>query len=167
MLAPGIGWRQQNKNEVDGLVINTTGVGILATVSSVSTTGIYWIQNNNVAAPTTASGTIYGIRVSSGNGVGNPIVCLKISGNTTAGSTNGVTTAPGIGLRQSHSDPGGGIGTFRIDGLTPTPSNDAQMEAYVGNAGQNPGSANGSFGATGVASISAGATFTASTCSIP
>ena len=148
-------------------VTNTTGVGILATVSSVSTTGIYWIQNNTVAAPTTVSPSIYGIRVSSGNGVGNPTVCLKISGNVTAGSTNGATTAPGIGLRQSHVDPGGGIGTFNIDGLTPNPSNDAQMEAYVGNTGQNPGSANGSFGATGVASISAGGTFHTSTCSIP
>ena len=47
-------------------ITNTTGVGILATVSSVSSTGIYWIQNNTVTAPTVASGTVYGIRVSSG-----------------------------------------------------------------------------------------------------
>jgi HYR domain/Bacterial Ig domain len=145
-------------------ITNTTGNGILATVSSVSSTGIYWIQNNNVAAPTTSSGTIYGIRVSSGNGVGNPTVCLKVSGNTTAGSTNGSVTAPGIGLRQSHSDPGGGVGTFNIEGLSPNPSNDAQMEAYVGNAGQNPGSANGTFGTTGVAAISSGGTYHAGTC---
>jgi len=128
---------------------------------------VFYVQNNSVAAPTVSSGTVYGIRVNSGNGVGNPTVCLKISGNTTAGSTNGSVTAPGIGLRQSHSDPGGGIGTFQIFGLSPSPSNDAQMEAYVGNGNQNPGSANGTFGATGVASISGGGTFTANACTIP
>jgi len=74
-------------------------------------------------------------------------------------------TAPGIGLRQNHLS--GGTGTFQIDGLSPSPADDAQMEAYVGNTGQNPGSANGTFGATGVASISSGATFTAGSCTIP
>jgi len=148
-------------------VSNTTGNGILSTLRSVSSNGIFRIENNTVAQPTVASGTVYGIRADSGNGVGAPTLCLKISGNTTAGSTTGVVTAPGIGLRQSHVDPGGGIGTFNIDGLTPNPSNDAQMQAYVGNAGQNPGSANGSFGATGVASISAGATYHTGTCTIP
>jgi hypothetical protein len=92
-------------------------------------------------------------------------VCLKIDGNTTSGSTNGTTTAPGIGLRQNHLS--GTVDTFKIDGLTPSPATDAQMEAYVGNGGQNPLSANGTFGATGVASISAGATFTSGTCTIP
>jgi hypothetical protein len=152
-----------HNNNVSG----NTGNDILSTVRSVSSNGIFHIENNTVAQPTTSSGTIYGIRVDSGNGVGSPTVCLKINGNTTTGSTNGVTTAPGIGLRQSHVDPSGGIGTFQIQGLAPSPSNDAQMEAYVGNAGQNPGSANGTFGATGVASISAGGTFTANTCTIP
>ena len=150
----------------DNNVRNTTGNGILSTVRSVSSTGIFHIENNTVAQPTTASGTVYGIRADSGNGTGSPTVCLKIDGNTTAGSTNGTITAPGIGLRQSHSDPAGGIGTFNIDGLTPDPSNDAQLEAYVGNAGQNSGSSNGSFGATGVASISGGATFHRGTCTI-
>ena len=151
----------------DNNVRNTTGNGILSTVRSVSSTGIFHIENNTVARPTTASGTVYGIRADSGNGTGSPAVCLKIDGNTTGGSTNGSITAPGIGLRQSHSDPAGGIGTFNIDGLTPDPSNDAQMEAYVGNAGQNPVSANGTFGATGVASISSGATYHKGTCTIP
>src|SRR5204862_6880783 len=116
-------------------ISNTTGNGIRTAISSVSTIGIFHIQNITVAQPTTSSGTVYGIRVSSGNGVGNPPVCLKLSGNTTAGSTSGAVTAPGIGLRQSHSDPGGSVGTFNIEGLSPNPSNDAQMEAYVGNAG--------------------------------
>jgi large repetitive protein len=151
----------------DNTVSNTTGNGILSTLRSVSSNGVFRIQNNNVAQPTALSGTVYGIRADSGNGLGAPTLCLKISGNTTAGSTNGAITAPGIGLRQSHADPGGGIGTFNIDGLTPNPSNDAQMQLYVGNLGQNPGSANGTFGANGVASISSGATYHAGTCTIP
>jgi hypothetical protein len=148
-------------------VSNTSGNGILSTLRSVSSNGTFRIQNNTVAQPTVASGTVYGIRADSGNGLGSPNLCLAISGNTTAGSTNGSITAPGIGLRQSHADPQGGIGTFRIEGLTPSPANDAQMQTYVGNTGQNPGSVNGTFGATGVASISTGGTFTSSTCTIP
>jgi len=146
-------------------VRNTVGNGILATVRNVSSSGIFHIENNTVARPTTSSGTIYGIRVDSGNGTGAASVCLKIAGNTTTGSTNGTTTAPGIGLRVQHS---GTTSTMQIDGLTPSPASDGgQMEAYVGNTGQNPGSANGSFGFNGVSSISGGATYTASTCSIP
>ena len=153
----------------DNTISNTTGNGILATVRNVDSTGIFHIENNNVSAPTTTANAIYGIRVDAGNGgeSAGATVCLKIDGNITAGNTNGsaTITAPGIGLRQNHAT--GPVATFNIDGLTPNPSNDAQMEAYVGNAGQNPGSANGSFGATGVASISGGATFHAGTCTIP
>lgn len=151
----------------DNNVSNTSGNGILSTLRSVSSNGIFRIQNNTVARPTVASGTVYGIRADSGNGLGSPNLCLAISGNTTSGSTNGSLTAPGIGLRQSHAEPQAGIGTFRIDGLTPSPANDAQMQTYVGNTGQNPGSANGTFGATGVASISSGGTFTSGICTIP
>jgi hypothetical protein len=136
-------------------VSNTNGDGILSTVRSVSSNGIFHIENNNVSAPTTTANAIYGIRVDSGNGQGgSPTVCLKIDGNATAGNTNsgGTIVAPGIGLRQSHSDPNGGTGTFNIDGLSPNdPSNDAQMETYVGNGtgGQNPNTVNGNFGAFG------------------
>jgi uncharacterized repeat protein (TIGR01451 family) len=147
-------------------VSNTTGNGILSTVRSTDGTGVFFIQNNTVAQPTSVSGTIYGIRVDSGNNTEatGATVCLKISGNTTVGSTNGSLTAPGIGLRQNHAAV---VSSFQIDGLVPASANDAQMEAYVGNAGQNPGSANGTFGATGVNSISGGATYTNSTCIIP
>ncbi|HTP11094.1 MAG TPA: PKD domain-containing protein, partial [Anaerolineae bacterium] len=150
----------------DNNISNTTGNGILSTVRSTNGTGVFSIQNNTIAQPTTSSGTIYGIRVDSGNGAEatGATVCLKISGNTTAGSTNGSITAPGIGLRQNHTAI---VSSFQIDGLSPTPANDAQMEAYVGNVGQNPGSANGTFGATGVAAISGGGTYTAGTCIIP
>ena len=152
----------------DNTVSNTTGNGILSTIRSVDGTGIFHIENNNVAQPTLVSGTTYGIRVDAGNGTesAGATLCLKISGNTTAGSHNATDTviAPGIGLRQQHTVV---TSTFQIDGLTPATANDAQMEAYVGNAGQNPGSANGTFGATGVASVSAGATYVAATCTIP
>jgi hypothetical protein len=149
----------------DNNVSKTNGNGILATVRSASSSGIFHIQNNTVGRPTASSGTIYGIRVDSGNGIGAASVCLKISGNSTIGSTNGTTTAPGIGLRVQHT---GTSSTMQIDGLTPSPAADGgQMETYVGNTGQNPGSANGSFGVNGVSSISSGATYTASTCTIP
>ena len=149
----------------DNSVSQTVGNGILATVRNVSSSGIFHIENNNVARPTVSSGTIYGIRVDSGNGLGASSICLKISGNTTVGSTNGTTTAPGIGLRVQHT---GTTSTMQIDGLTPATATDGgPMETYVGNTGQNPGSANGTFGINGVSSISAGATYTASTCTIP
>jgi hypothetical protein len=149
----------------DNNVSQTVGNGILATVRNVSSSGIFHIENNIVARPTVSSGTIYGIRVDSGNGLGASSICLKISGNTTAGSTNGTTTAPGIGLRVQHT---GTTSTMQIDGLTPATATDGgPMETYVGNTGQNPGSANGTFGINGVFSISAGATYTASTCTIP
>src|SRR5207302_1612613 len=117
----------------DNNVSKTTGNGILATVRSAGSSGIFHVENNTVARPTTSSGTIYGIRVDSGNGVGASSVCLKISGNTTTGSTNGTTTAPGIGLRVQHT---GTTSTMQIDGLTPSPASDGgQMETYVGNTG--------------------------------
>ena len=148
-------------------VSNTTGNGILSTIRDVDGNGVFSIVNNTVNQPIQGT-TAYGIRVDSGNG-GESVgatVCLKISGNTTTGGKNGsgTITAPGIGLRQNNQT--GPAGTFNIDGLTPNPSNDAQMEAYVGNIGQNPGSANGTFGADGVASIDSGATFHAGTCTI-
>ena len=147
-------------------ISNTTGNGILSTIRSADGTGIFHIENNTVVKPTGTSEE--GIRVDSGNGgeATGATVCLKIDGNTTEGSSNtsGTIKFPGIGLRQQHVAP---VAIFRIDGLSPDPSNDAQMEAYVGNAGQNPGSVNGTFGATGSASISGGATFTAATCTIP
>lgn len=149
-------------------VQHTQGNGILSTIRSTDGTGIFKIENNSVTN-LTAPGNQYAIRVDSGNGTesAGATVCLKIDGNTAVGTSNAshTITNPGIGLRQNHAS--GPVATFRIDGLTPNPSNDAQMEAYVGNAGQNPGSANGTFGATGVASISGGATFQASTCTIP
>jgi hypothetical protein len=150
----------------DNNVSNTTGNGILSTIRSVDGTGIFHIQNNIVAKPTTLSGTIYGIRVDAGNGgeATGATVCLLITGNNTTGSTNAsmTITAPGIGIRQNHTAP---VATFRIEGLSPTPASDGQMETYV--SSQNPASAPGTFGTGGTASISAGATFTASTCTIP
>jgi hypothetical protein len=150
----------------DNNVMNTTGNGILSTIRSTDGTGIFNILNNTVARPTSASGTVYGIRADAGNGSesAGATVCLKIAGNTTTGSTNGTLTAPGIGLRDNHAS--GPVATFNIDGLTPNPASDGgPMEGYVN--GQNPGSVAGTFGVGGTASISAGATFHAATCTIP
>jgi len=146
-------------------VQNTTGNGILSTIRSTDGTGVFNIANNTVSRPTLVSGTVYGIRVDAGNGSesAGATVCLKILGNTTTGSTNGTTTAPGIGLRDQHVAP---VATFNIDGLTPNPASDGgPMEGYVN--GQNPASASGSFGVGGTASISSGASFHAATCTIP
>ena len=145
-------------------ISNTTGNGILSTIRSADGTGIFHIENNTVVKPTGTS--VYGIRVDSGNGTEatGAIVCLKITGNTTEGSSNGSGTIkfPGIGLRQQHTIV---TSTFRIDGLIPSPANDAQMELYV--SGQNPASVAGTFGTGGTASVSSGATYTVSTCTIP
>lgn len=65
----------------------------------------------------------------------------------------GENRAAGIGLRQEHS---AGTNVFNIYGLSPNPSNDAQMIAYVSD--NNPNSATGTAG-TRVSAISSGATF--------
>jgi len=146
-------------------VKNTQGEGIFAAVRNTDGTGNFKIENNTVLAPSGA-GLKYGIRVDSGNGneATGAHVVLKIAGNTTAGSTSGAVTNPGIGLRQQHA---GVTSTFAIEGLTPSPANDLQMSQYVGNKGQNPGSADGRLGSNGADSISSGATFTAKAVVIP
>ncbi|MGX9053219.1 beta strand repeat-containing protein [Mesorhizobium sp. 14Argb] len=139
-------------------VQHTQGAGILSTIRSVDGTGYFKIQNNSVTN-LTAPGLQYGIRVDSGNGseATGAHVILQIDGNTAVGHSNagGTITDPGIGIRQQHT---GVISTLQIVGLAPSPANDAQMEAYV--SGQNPGSAAGTFGTGGTASISSGATYT-------
>ncbi|WP_052292088.1 hypothetical protein [Mesorhizobium japonicum] len=139
-------------------VQHTQGAGILSTIRSVDGTGYFKIQNNSVTN-LTAPGLQYGIRVDAGNGTEatGAHVILQIDGNIAVGHSNagGTITDPGIGIRQQHS---GVTSTFQIVGLAPSPANDAQMETYV--SGQNPGSAAGTFGTGGTASISSGATYT-------
>ncbi len=139
-------------------VQHTQGPGILSTIRSVDGTGYFKIENNSVTN-LTAPGLQFAIRVDSGNGTesSGAHVTLQIDGNTAVGTSNAghTITDPGIGIRQQHT---GVTSTFQIVGLSPSPANDAQMEAYV--SGQNPGSASGTFGTGGTASISSGATYT-------
>ncbi len=82
-------------------------------------------------------------------------MCLEISGNTTAGSTNNDTgtTSPGINLRKQGTDPN--VNTFGIDGMTATAS--PGVETYVN--GLNT-STSGTFGVGGTALLSAASGFT-------
>ncbi len=104
----------------------TDGNGILATARNSNGTLQVKIQNNNVAAP--LSSVRPGIRVDSGNGLGNALVCLNISGNTSAGSGGSL----GIGLRKQGTLPG--TNAFGVNGMAATSS--PGVEAYVN--GLNP-----------------------------
>ncbi|MGH6690817.1 MAG: beta strand repeat-containing protein, partial [Gammaproteobacteria bacterium] len=101
----------------------TDAMGILA--RSVNNTGSMTIAvtDNTVAAP--LSGFREGIQVHSGSsaGTGNTSVCLKITGNTTAG-TGG---ADGIGLRKQGTNPA--VHAYAVDGMVATSS--PGVETYV------------------------------------
>jgi YVTN family beta-propeller protein len=119
-------------------ISQTDGNGILLVGRGNGTGAILnvGIRNNTVAAP--LGGVRPGIRVDAGNANSvDDAVCLDISGNTTAGSSN----TSGIGLRKQ-----GTVATtndFGIEGMAATSS--PGVEQYVGNGagGKNPGSANG------------------------
>ena len=115
------------------------------------------ITNNTVGAPLSGN---HGIRVDSGNSQSaDETVCLSISGNTTAGSTNtNGTTFPGIGLRKQ-----GTVATthsFGITGMSATSS--PGVENYVNSLNT---STSGTFGTGGTALISAQSGFTS--CTLP
>ncbi|HWS90419.1 MAG TPA: Ig-like domain-containing protein [Pyrinomonadaceae bacterium] len=132
-----------NVSQTDGVGINVIARNSLCTINTR-------ITDNTVAAPTTTTAARAGIRVDSGSTLGDTNMCLDLRNNTTAGSSNGVTTSPGINIRKQ-----GSVATtndFGIEGLTPSPATGAQASTYV--AGQNPGSASGSFGTGGAASLS-------------
>ncbi len=144
-------------------ISQTNGNGILVNTIGATGQAHVRIRTNTVAAPTSASGTTYGIRVSSGNASSaNETVCLEISGNTTAGDNDGAgTIAPGIGLRKQGTNPA--VNAFGIVGLPGGSTSSPAVETYVDS--QNPGSASGSFGVGGTALISATSGF--STCVEP
>jgi hypothetical protein len=138
----------------------TDGPGIFAIARNSSCTLNVKIQNNTVAAPATTTAARAGIRVDSGSSAGDTTLCLNISGNITAGSTNiaTTTTSPGINLRKQ-----GTVSTtnsFAINGMaaTATPG----VENYVN--GLNT-STPGTFGVGGTALLSATSGF--SNCSLP
>jgi hypothetical protein len=102
-------------------VANTDGNGILAVARGSAAVMRATVQNNAVSAPLTSVRP--GIRVDAGSAIGNVSVCLKISGNTSAGSGG----SRGIGLRKQGPNPA--VNAFAVDGMvaTATPA----VEAYV------------------------------------
>jgi hypothetical protein len=133
-------------------VSQTDGPGIYALARGSQCTLNTRITNNTVAAPATTSAARAGIRVDSGSSAGDTTLCLDIHTNTTAGSTNTATstTSPGINIRKQGTVQA--TNEFGIEGLSPSPATAAQAESYVSSL--NPGSASGTFGTTGTASLS-------------
>ena len=132
-------------------ISQTDGPGIYALARNSSCTHVTKITGNNVAAPATTTAARAGIRVDSGSAAGDATVCLKISGNTTAGSTNTgtSTTSPGINLRKQGTAPA--TNTFGIEGLSPSPTGTPTVENHVN--GMNS-SSSGNFGVGGTALLS-------------
>ena len=140
--------------------MGTDGPGIFPIVRASGSTMIAKVLNNTAAAPITTNAARAGIRVDSGSAVGDTTLCLEISGNTTAGSTNSATatTSPGINLRKQGTDPA--VNTFGIEGMAATAS--PGVENYVN--GFNT-STSGTFGVGGTALLSAQSGFT--NCTAP
>jgi hypothetical protein len=141
-------------------VMGTDGPGIFPIVRDSGSTMTARVLNNTVAAPITTNAARAGIRVDSGSATGDTTLCLEISGNTTAGSTNTgtATTSPGINLRKQGTDPA--VNAFGIEGMAATSS--PGVENYVN--GLNT-STSGTFGVGGTALLSAASGFT--NCNAP
>jgi hypothetical protein len=141
-------------------VMGTDGPGIFPIVRDSGSTMTARVLNNTVAAPITTNAARAGIRVDSGSSEGDTTMCLELSGNTTAGSTNTATatTSPGINLRKQGTDPA--VNTFGIEGMAATAS--PGVENYVN--GLNT-STSGTFGTGGTALLSAASGFT--NCTAP
>ena len=139
--------------------MGTDGQGIFAIVRDSGSTMTARILNNTVAAPI-ANAARSGIQASSGSAQGDTTLCLEISGNTTAGSTNTGTgtTSPGIALRKQGTDPA--VNTFGIEGMAATAS--PGVENYVN--GLNT-STSGTFGVGGTTLLAAQSGFT--NCTAP
>jgi hypothetical protein len=140
----------------------TDGPGIFNIARGSNCTLINRIVNNTVAAPNTTNAARAGIRVDSGSAVGDNTLCLEISGNTTAGSTNTATstTSPGINLRKQGTDPA--VNDFGIEGLSPSPTGTPTVENHVNSLNT---STSGTFGVGGTALLSAASGFTS--CNAP
>ena len=138
-------------------VMGTDGPGIYAIVRDSGSTMTARVLNNTVAAPITTNAARAGIRVDSGSAQGDTTLCLEISGNTTAGSTNTATstTSPGINLRKQGTDTT--VNTFGIEGLTPSPTGTPTVENWVNSLNT---STSGTFGVGGTALLSAQTGFT-------
>ena len=138
-------------------VMGTNGPGIFPIVRDSGSIMTARVINNVVAAPNATNAARAGIRVDSGSAQGDTTLCLEISGNTTAGSTNSdtATTSPGINLRKQGTNPD--VNTFGIEGLSPSPTGTPNVENHVN--GLNT-STSGTFGVGGTALLSAQTGFT-------
>ena len=122
------------------------------------------VQNNTISTlPASAGTSILVENGSSGNAAFNPSVCANISANTAAGGGPDAfgNSNPGIVLLKDGTPT---TYPFRIVGLTPSPANATQTEAYV--TTQNPNSGlGGGFFAGKRAAVILGDTF--SSCTLP
>jgi hypothetical protein len=143
-------------------VSQTDGPGIFAIARNSTCTLNTKITNNTVAAPATTTSARAGIRVDSGSAAGDTTLCMQLTGNTTAGSTNTatVTTSPGINLRKQGTTVG--TNDFGIVGLSPSPTGTPTVENYVN--GLNT-STSGTFGVGGTALLSGTSGFIS--CTLP
>jgi hypothetical protein len=141
-------------------VMGTDGPGIFPIVRDSGSTMTARVINNTVAAPITTNAARAGIRADAGSAAGDTTLCLEISGNTTAGSTNSgtATTSPGINLRKQGTDPN--VNTFGIEGLSPSPTGTPNVENFVNSLNT---STFGTFGVGGTALLSAQTGFTSCT----
>ena len=141
-------------------VMGSDGVGIFVIVRDSGSTMTARVLNNTVAAPIATNAARAGIRADSGSAEGDTTLCLEISGNTTAGSTNSdtATTSPGINLRKQGTDP---TSTPSASKGWPRPRSPG-VENYVN--GLNT-STSGTFGVGGTALLSAQSGFT--NCNAP
>jgi hypothetical protein len=138
-------------------VSDTDGPGIFAIARGSDCSLTARILSNAVAAPDTTTAARAGIRVDSGSAAGDTTLCLEISGNTTAGSTNTgtSTTSPGINLRKQGTSTT--VNIFGIEGLSPSPAGTPTVENFVN--GLNT-STSGTFGVNGTALLSGTSGFT-------
>ena len=143
-------------------VMGTDGPGIFVIIRDSGSTMNARILNNTVAAPITTNAARAGIRIDSGSAEGNTRLCVEISGNTTAGSTNTATstTSPGINLRKQGTN--AAVNVFGIVGLAPSPTGTPTVENFVN--GQNT-STSGTFGVNGTALLSGTTGFVS--CTMP
>ncbi|MEO8379360.1 MAG: hypothetical protein ABI779_06830, partial [Acidobacteriota bacterium] len=136
-----------NVSGTDGNGIKILGTEALGTMNVT-------ISNNTVGAPV-ATALREGIRLDAGGstaGTDNDI-CLSITGNITAGSSDGFDTAPGIRLRKQGTSTT--VNAFGIEGMAATSS--PGVENYVG--GLNT-SANGTAGGGGTSGVILGSATT-------
>ncbi|HVF61353.1 MAG TPA: Ig-like domain-containing protein [Thermoanaerobaculia bacterium] len=138
-------------------VSDTDGPGIFAIARGSDCSLTARILNNTAAAPDTTTAARAGIRVDSGSAAGDTTLCLEISGNTTAGSTNTATatTSPGINLRKQGTSTT--VNIFGIEGLAPSPTGTPNVENHVNSLNT---STSGTFGVNGTALLSGTSGFT-------